>query len=186
MTGERYDRALAFAKEAHKDVKRKTSDIPYIVHPIETAQIASGLTDDEDVIIAALLHDVVEDTGYTADDIRELFGDRVAELVSEETENKRRYMNPSDSWKIRKQETIEHLKKASRDTKIIALADKLSNMRATKNDFDRLGDSMWQCFNQKDPKEHGWYYKSITNALSELSSTEEWKELKELCDYVFK
>ena len=90
MLTERYSKALEFAKEAHKGTVRKTSDTPYITHPIEVAESVAQMSSDEDVIIAALLHDVVEDTAYTLEDISKMFGDKVAALVAEESEDKRR------------------------------------------------------------------------------------------------
>ena len=80
------------------------------MHPLEAASIAGMLTKDEDIICAAVLHDVVEDTDRQLEEIRELFGDRVAELVSSETENKRRYLPPEATWRIRKEESLKHLK----------------------------------------------------------------------------
>ena len=73
MLTERYSKALEFAKEAHKGIVRKTSDTPYITHPIEVAEIVAQMSSDEDVIIAALLHDVVEDTAYTLEDISKIW-----------------------------------------------------------------------------------------------------------------
>ena len=181
----RYQRALEFATRAHEGAVRKGSSIPYITHPVETAEIVSGMTDDEDVIIAALLHDVAEDTVYTLDDIRKSFGDRVAELVAGETENKRRGQNPSDTWYIRKKETLDHLKNAPIEVKLLALADKLSNMRLSILKFREQGVSMWNCFNEKDPKMHEWYYRGVAEAVSEFKGTKEWQEYVSLCDAVF-
>lgn len=181
----RYHKALEFATMAHDGAFRKGTDIPYITHPVEAAEIVSGMTDDEDVIIAALLHDVAEDTSYTLDDIRERFGERVAELVSEETENKRRGQSAADTWYIRKKETLEHLKKATKEVKMLAIADKLSNMRLSHAKYIEKGAAMWECFNQKDPGKQEWYYKGIAEATSELRDTKEWQEYMNLCNEVF-
>lgn len=181
----RYDDALSFAKTAHAGALRKGTDIPYITHPVETAQIAAEMTDDEDVIIAALLHDVVEDTEYTADDIEKRFGERVAGLVLDESENKRRGESASSTWVLRKQETIDHLKCASFEVKLIALADKLSNMRISAERFRSVGVSMWQSFNMKDASLQGWYYRSIAECTREFADTPQWQEYVRLCDEVF-
>lgn len=186
MNTERYLKALEFAKEAHKGVTRKSSDTPYINHPIEVAEIVEAMTDNEDVVIAALLHDVIEDTNYSAEDISNIFGANVAQLVCEESENKRKDQLASSTWKLRKLETIEHLKIATINVKIIALADKLSNLRSMYTDYQRLGDSLWAYFNQKDKKEHEWYHREIANSVRELANTVQWKEYIELCDKVFK
>lgn len=182
---QRYDEALSFAKTAHAGALRKGTDIPYITHPIETAQIAAEMTKDEDVIIAALLHDVIEDTPYTASDIEERFGQRVAGLVLEESENKRRGESASDTWLLRKQETIAHLNNASREVKLIALADKLSNMRMSVERFRKIGAAMWQSFNMKDAALQGWYYRSIAECTGEFADTPQWQEYTGLCDEVF-
>lgn len=181
----RFDDALSFAETAHAGALRKGTDIPYITHPVETAKIAAEMTDDEDVIIAALLHDVVEDTSYTAEDIEKRFGKRVAGLVLEESENKRRGESAASTWLLRKQETIEHLRGASSEVKLIALADKLSNMRTSAGRFRRVGVSMWQSFNMKDISLQGWYYRSIAECTKEFADTPQWQEYVKLCDEVF-
>lgn len=181
----RYDEALSFARAAHAGALRKGTDIPYITHPIETAHIAAEMTDDEDVIIAALLHDIIEDTPYTADDIEERFGRRVSGLVLEESENKRRGESAASTWLVRKQETIDHLKNASIEVKLIALADKLSNMRTSAERFRKIGASMWQSFNMKDAALQGRYYRGIAECTKEFSDTPQWQEYVRLCDEVF-
>lgn len=180
-----YERAVEFARTAHKGAKRKGSDVPYINHPIETSLIVYDMTDDVEVIAAAVLHDVIEDTEFSAEDIRREFGDRVANLVADESEDKMRHMPASESWTIRKQATIEHIKNAPIEVKIIALADKLSNMRDTMRDYSLVGDDIWLKFNQKDKSKHEWYQRGILDNTRELIDTDAWKEFKELCDKVF-
>ena len=107
--------AAAFADKAHKGAFRKGTMIPYITHPMETAVIVSAFTDDEEIIAAALLHDVMEDAGVTREELEEAFGPRVAELVVDESEDKSR------SWQERKTRTVMHLCTASREIKILAL-----------------------------------------------------------------
>lgn len=103
-------RAMEFAIEAHDGMRRKKQDIPFILHPMEVASIVSSLTTNQEVIAAAVLHDVVEDTPTTLEDIARNFGDRVATLVQAETENKRRDLPPEATWRIRKEESIAYLK----------------------------------------------------------------------------
>ena len=95
------DRAIIFATEAHKGQFRKGTQIPYILHPMEAAAIVSTMTTDSEIIAGAVLHDVVEDTDTTMDDIQEMFGDTVAFLVCSETENKRKNLSAQSTWKIR-------------------------------------------------------------------------------------
>lgn len=175
------DRAIVFATEAHEGQYRKGTSIPYILHPLEAATIVGTMTTDNEVIAGAVLHDVVEDTDTTIDEIAELFGDRVAYLVDSESENKRENLSAESTWKVRKQETLDHLKTAPIDVKMITLGDKLSNIRAINRDYTALGDALWQRFNQKDKNEHYWYYQSIADCLFELS---EYPVYKEYCDLV--
>lgn len=168
----RLEQAVAFALEAHGGAKRKGKERPYILHPLEVLTIVAGLTEDEDVQIGAVLHDTVEDTETSIDQIRALFGERVAFLVSSESEDK------SKSWEERKETTIDHLKKESREVKLICLGDKLSNIREIGRDYDQIGDEIWKKFNQKDKKKHEWYYGSVCRVLKE-----EFGNIPEIIEY---
>lgn len=180
------DHAIIFATKAHSGTTRKGTNVPYIVHPIEAAAIVSSMTDDEEVIAAAVLHDVLEDTEATEDDLYARFGRRITELVINESENKRRTLPAALTWKTRKQETITFLEtEADRDAKMLALADKLSNLRAIYRDVCIIGDKVWERFNEKDKKMHGWMYRSIAEALRELSEHPVWQEYDRLVRTVF-
>ncbi|MCR5469001.1 MAG: HD domain-containing protein [Lachnospiraceae bacterium] len=181
----RIGKAVKFAAVAHDKAVRKGSGIPYIAHPVEVAMLLYSISNDEDLVIAGLLHDVVEDTPRTIEDIREAFGDRVATLVDEESEDKMTDIPKDQTWKIRKERALEHLKNASHDAKLICLCDKLSNMRESADEYAVMGDDMWLSFNQKDKNEQEWYYRSIAEVLSEFKDTEIWKEYNSLCDEVF-
>ena len=178
--------AIAFAVKAHDGMRRKKSDAPYILHPMEAAVIVGTMTDDQNLIAAAALHDVVEDADITIEEIEEKFGKRVRELVAAETENKRSDLPPAATWRIRKEESLSVL----RDTDDVAvlmvwLGDKLANMRAIYRDFKEEGVGMWQRFNQKDVSEQAWYYRSIVNLTQRLSNTSAWLEYKTLTELVF-
>jgi len=180
------DRAIIFATKAHSGTTRKGTNVPYIVHPIEAAAIVSAMTDDEEIIAAAVLHDVLEDTDATREELHARFGYRITELVANESEDKRRDLPASLTWKIRKQETITFLEtRASRDAKILALADKLSNLRAIHRDTCIIGDKVWERFNEKDKGMHGWMYRSIAEALRELEEHPTWQEYDRLVRTVF-
>ena len=172
-------KAAEFAAKAHEGAVRKGSRIPYIYHPMEVAVIVARMTEDEEVIAAAYLHDVLEDTAVTAEQLEKEFGSRILALVSAETEDK------SLSWKERKQAAIEHLKTASREEKILVLGDKLSNMRSTARDYMVIGDAVWERFNVKEKKMHAWYYCGIADALEELSTHFYYDEYVLLCRKVF-
>lgn len=174
--GKMLDKAIVFATKAHEGQYRKGTQTPYILHPLETAAIVATLTNDEEVISAALLHDVIEDTAVTGEEIREAFGERVYSLVMSESENKREGVPAEISWKTRKSETLDHLKDAPLEVKMITLGDKLSNIRAISRDYATFGDALWQRFNQKEKREHAWYYKNIAECLYKLSATPAFEE----------
>jgi myo-inositol-1(or 4)-monophosphatase len=182
---EKFDKAIIFATNAHKGQKRKGANTPYIVHPLEVATIAATLTDNEDVLCAAVLHDTVEDTEVTIEEIEDKFGPRVRELVQSETENKREEMDPSASWKIRKEESLEDLKQADDDARMLWLSDKLSNMRSFFRMYLEEDDELWQHFHQKDPAEQYWYHKAILDYLSDLDYHPTYQEYKRLLEIVF-
>lgn len=174
------DRAIVFATEAHKGQKRKGSKIPYIMHPLEAATIVASMTTDENIIIAALLHDTMEDCNVTYEQIKCKFGQRVADLVRMETEDK------SKSWLERKSATIERVTNATDyGIKMIALGDKLSNIRSLERDYNAVGDDLWSRFRQKDPSIIAWYYQKMRDGVSELIDTFAYKEYDMLVDRFF-
>ena len=178
--------AIAFAVKAHDGMRRKKSEAPYILHPMEAAVIVGTMTDDQNLIAAAALHDVVEDANITIDEIEEKFGKRVRELVESETEDKRANLPPTETWRIRKEESLEVLKNTDDVAVLIVwLGDKLANMRSIYRDFKVEGIGMWQRFNQKNVDEQAWYYRSIANLTERLSDTSAWLEYKTLTELVF-
>jgi myo-inositol-1(or 4)-monophosphatase len=180
------DEAILFAAKAHQNEVRKGNGQPYIFHPIEVLSLVSLMSKDDEVLCAAVLHDTVEDTDVTREQIEAEFGSRVAALVAAESENKREDQKAEDTWKIRKQETIDHLRRTTdRDVKILSLADKLSNLRAIHRDYMAIGDKLWDRFHQKDPKEIGWYYRSFEETCAELKKTAAYQEYVGLLDKVF-
>ena len=181
------EEAVRFAADKHAGQPRKGTNLPYITHPMEATAVCASFTEDVEVLAAAVLHDVVEDTNTPVGEIEEKFGARVAAIVAGESENKREGLPASQTWKIRKQETIDHLKAADDiGVKMVCLGDKLSNIRSIQRDFEELGDEVWQRFNQKDPAEHAWYYATIADALeADLGHTEAWREYRERVGKVF-
>jgi myo-inositol-1(or 4)-monophosphatase len=165
---------------------RKGTHTPYILHPLEAAAIVASMTDDLEIIAAAILHDTLEDAHISVGEIADKFGPRVADLVKSETENKRENLSASETWLIRKEETIEYLSN-EKDiaVKMIALADKLSNIRAIYRDHLAIGDELWERFNQHDPKMHAWYYRAVADATVELAHYPAWQEYRRLVEKVF-
>lgn len=174
------EKAVAFAAKSHEGTFRKGTKIPYIVHPLETAVIVSLMVTDEELICAALLHDVVEDAGVTEAELKEEFGPRVAQLVMEETEDK------TKCWKERKSATLDHLEGASRESRILVLGDKLSNLRSTARDYLFIGEDVWQRFNEKRKSEHAWYYRGVAKRLTDLHEFPAYQEYIKLCERVFR
>ena len=178
--------AIVFAAKAHDGMRRKKSQAPYILHPMEAAVIVGTMTDDQNLIAAAALHDVVEDAGITLEEIKEKFGQRVWELVRSETEDKREELPPAQTWRVRKEESLAVLKNAEDIAVLMVwLGDKLANMRSIYRDFKVEGIQMWQRFNQKNVNEQAWYYRSIVKLTERLSDTSAWLEYKTLTELVF-
>ena len=179
------DRAILFAVKAHAGTERRGKGFPYIVHPMEAVSIAATITSDQEILAAAALHDTVEDTDVTIDQIRSEFGDRVASLVTSETDVVFENRSDEDSWHDRKQAAIDRLAAVSRDAKIVAIGDKLSNMRAIARDQYIMGDDIWQIFRVHDPKEHEWHYRGLADSLRELENTFAFQEFEWLINRVF-
>ena len=178
--------AVCFAAEAFDNMERKVDKRPAVLHSLEAAVIVSALTDEKEAVIAAVLHDTVEDAGVKIGEITERFGERVAALVMSETEDKRENQKPSDSWKIRKEESVELLGKTNDlGVKALYLGDKLSNMRSLCRAHEKYGDEMWGYFNQHSPEEHKWYYTSIRDMLTEFEGRPEYAEYRLLIDKLF-
>ena len=180
------DRAITFAVHAHHDTERRGKGFPYIVHPMEAVEIVATITSDQELLAAAALHDTIEDTDVTVEDLRREFGNRVAELVHAESDRFTEGVSEEDSWHDRKQAAIDRLAAASRDAKIVAMGDKLSNMRAIWRDYQLRGDELWTIFHVKDKGSHEWHYRGLAASLSELSDTFAYKEFVRLIDEVFK
>lgn len=181
------EEAIIYATIMHQGKVRKFEDRPYIFHPLEVAQILSTLTDDEEVITAGILHDIVEDTAGTVDEIEKRFGKRVADLVGTDSENDYAGEARSATWKKRKEETLESLKRSTDiGVKMLWLADKLANIRSLAGMYSELGDEMWQKFNQSDPEMQCWYYKSVAQMIElSLNKTGAFKELIKHINYIW-
>ena len=180
-----FDRAARYAIEAHADTERRGKGFPYIIHPMEAAAIVATITADPEILAAAILHDVVEDTDRTVEDLRAEFGDRIAELVASESEDPMAHLSEEASWHTRKQAAIDRLANAPHDAKIVAMGDKLSNMRAIARDHELIGDEIWNLFHTKEKSEHEWHYRGLAASLSDLSGTSAYREFVALIDQVF-
>ena len=186
LNTELLDRAIGFAVRAHAGTERRGKGFPYIIHPLEAVEIVATMTRDQELLAAAALHDTVEDTDVTVEQLRAVFGDRSAALVAAESDVVCEGVSEEASWHTRKQAAIDRLARAPHDAKMVALGDKLSNMRAIARDYAMQGDALWNLFHVNDPKEHEWHYRGLAQSLSELQDTFAYKEFVQLINQVFK
>lgn len=153
------DYAIYFATKAHNGQKRKTEkDVDMIFHPFTVGMILQRANASTNAVIAGILHDVVEDTKYTIEDIVKEFGQDIANIVDEVSENK------SLEWKERKQEAIDKIKTASLDGKLVECADKISNLECLYSLYQEEGKNVWNSFN-KPKEEQKWYYTNMYDAV---------------------
>jgi (p)ppGpp synthase/HD superfamily hydrolase len=172
-------KAIIFAARKHDGQVRKGTDIPYITHPMEVMQILTVSMCPVSVIVAGILHDVLEDTKTSPVEIIEQFGEGVLKIIIAESEDK------SKPWKERKQATIDHLPGASYDVKLVCCADKLSNLESMAADMEAVGDRLWERFNASK-EDIGWYYKGVIDALAAMGNAAMYQDLKALYAEVFK
>ena len=175
------NKAIEFATKAHEGQLRKGTKRPYIVHPVEVGDIVSTMTNDEEIISAAVLHDTIEDCeDVTREILAREFSERVASIVAQESEDKSR------TWMERKRATIEHIRTAPREVQMVGLADKLSNMRDINRDYPVCGEELWNRFRMKEKNTIGWYYKGLRESLREGFEQEEaFREYSYLVDKNF-
>jgi len=157
--GPRFRRAFLFAADKHSGQTRKASKIPYIAHLMGVASLVLEFGGDEDMAIAALLHDVVEDCGGVPmlNEVRRKFGPRVAKIVEGCTDS---FTDPKPPWRERKETYIRHLKKTDAETRLVSAADKLNNVRSILADYREVGESIWARFNG-GREGTLWYYRSL-------------------------
>lgn len=179
------DRAVAYAAEKHSGQKRKMSGVPYILHPMEVASIIGTMTNDVDLMAAAVLHDTIEDCGVDPLELTELFGKHVSGLVQADSEDRTSPLSEEASWMERKSDSLLMLQMASIEGKMMWLADKLANMRSFAREHRREGDAVWSHTHQPDPKVQEWYYRTVAEYTTELSDTDAYIEYCGLLDKVF-
>lgn len=153
------DYAIYFATKAHNGQKRKSEkDVDMIFHPFTVGMMLQRANANTNCVIAGILHDVVEDTKYTMEDVKTEFGEDIAKIVEEVSENKQL------PWKERKIDAIEKIKNASIEGKLLECADKISNLECTYALYIEQGESVWDSFN-KPREEQKWYYTSMYEAV---------------------
>lgn len=149
----RIEKAIEVAIRIHKGQMRKGDGItPYVVHPISVAMILSKHTRDENTIIAALLHDALEDTSYSVKQIQKDFGLRVLSIVKGVSDK-----NPDDPWAKRKEAYLKKIKTVSKEACLIACADKINNLESICEAYSEYGDRVWESFNASKEAKLGFY-----------------------------
>ena len=158
--------ALALAIEAHQNQIRKSTQIPYISHPLAVASIALEFGASEDQAIAALLHDAIEDGGNKyANIIKAQFGDHVHDLVQGCTDGTPDHTGQKAPWLERKTAYLEHLQKVSDDILLVSCSDKLHNARAIVADLINEGLSVFERFSST-PEQTLWYYRQLATIFN--------------------
>jgi (p)ppGpp synthase/HD superfamily hydrolase len=162
---QKFDVAMAYGAEKHRNQTRKGGDIPYLGHLLSVAGYVIEADGTETEAIAALLHDTAEDQGgeETLAEIRQKFGAEIASIVAECSDT---VVTPKPPWRERKENYIRHLSDASDSAVLVSLADKLHNAHAILRGFRAHGAQLWQRFSVKDPTHHLWYYKSLLEVYS--------------------
>ena len=183
---DRFDRALLYATYVHGGQVRKGTAIPYVAHLLAVAATVLEYGGSEDMAIAGLLHDAVEDQGGEPRlaDIRNRFGDRVADIVRSCSDS---VVNTAagqkkEAWRVRKLDYIEHLKTVDRETLLIALSDKVHNARSILRDLRKpeVGTDVFSRFGNRPREDTLWYYRELANAFQQLSPGQLAEELMEI------
>ena len=164
------NKAIIFATERHAGQVRKGTTIPYITHPLETMTILNAMKADTYLLMAGVLHDVLEDTDTTGNEILERFGTDVMSLVAGHSEDK------SKTWKERKETAIRECAEASFRMKMLIMADKTANLRSMYNDFKLVGNKLWERFNA-DKELQAWYYSNMIDSLAEMQYDPNTKDI---------
>ena len=175
MLTERFEHALVFAAQLHRDQRRKGSGVPYISHLLAVCELTLEYGGDEDEAIAALLHDAIEDQGgaVARAEILSKFGPRVTEIVEGCTDTDE---SPKPAWRPRKELYIRHVAAASASVRLVSACDKLHNARSLVMDYRILGEDLWNRFTGRREGTL-WYYRSMVNALRAAGSSPVVEEL---------
>jgi (p)ppGpp synthase/HD superfamily hydrolase len=174
------EKALQIASKSHEGQYRKNTDIPYITHPVAVGMMLLKSGYSEEIVAAGILHDTVEDTTLTLNEIKKEFGSMIAEIVEGSSEP-----DKSLPWKARKEHTIDFLKSASEDIRAVVCADKLHNIRSIIRDYEQVGEEVWSRFNA-GKEQQKWYYTNVVDSLGAQSSFELLTELRAEVDRLFR
>ena len=175
------NRALGFSAKAHLTQLRKGTDIPYVTHPFAVGMILANAGCAEDVVVAGILHDTVEDSEVTLDMISAEFGEYVARIVARCSEP-----DKTLSWEERKQHTLDEMKKAPLEVQFVACADKLHNISTMIEEQRRSGDEIWKRF-KRGRAQQGWYFHGLLDSFAkgQIYSHPLYKEFKLAIESLF-
>ncbi len=158
----RVEEAFAFASGLHRAQVRKGNGAPYVTHLMAVAACVGEHRGTEEQLIAALLHDAIEDQGVSADALAARFGDEVARIVVACTDA---FTTPKPPWRARKERYIAHLRDADAGVKLVAVSDKLHNARSIRRDHRVVGGAVWSRFSAP-VAETLWFYRAVADALA--------------------
>lgn len=180
MNRDKIEYAIYYATKAHKGQTRKVEDVDMIFHPFTVGMILQRCGCDEDVVSAGILHDVVEDTPHTFEDIEKEFGKKVRDYVYDSSEP-----DKTLPWKERKIHTIKHIKNAPLGSKLIVACDKISNLEDALSNIEKYGED--KVIN-RNPEEQKWYYTSVYNSCIEGVDENHpiFKRYKSVLERIFK
>lgn len=173
------DKALRIAGTAHSGQFRKGTAIPYITHPVAVGMILMKAGWNDEIVAAGILHDTVEDTKLTLEDINREFGPEIAEIVAGCSEP-----DKSLSWEERKEHTIEFLREATLEIRAVACADKLHNICSIIRDYEQHGEDVWKRF-RRGKEEQKWYYTQIVKSLKDKGTFSLVEELENEINRLF-
>ncbi len=156
------ENAIKKASVLHRNQERKKDGTPYISHLFSVAWILSNYSDDENVIVAGILHDTIEDTDYTPEELEEDFGVEVKEIVLGVTEDKQ-----IKDWQARKKEYLERLESDGLEALMVAAADKIHNLLSLKDSYEVYGNDLWEKFLAPSPEKYFWFHGECLKILKE-------------------
>lgn len=171
--GKKFEEALVYAARLHRDQRRKGTDVPYVTHLLAVAAIVGENGGSEDEVVAALLHDAIEDTAATREELAERFGERVAEIVSLCSDAD---AHPKPPWRGRKEAYVERARHAPAPVRLVSAADKLHNARSILADLRVLGEGLWERFTGGRDGTL-WYYRALVDAYAEAGPNPVVEEL---------
>jgi len=184
---ERFFEAVKLATELHANQPRKGRDVPYLSHLLRVAGMVLGYGADEDTVIAALLHDAIEDQGglKTSTLIRERFGARVQKFVLDCSDSFESLGKPKRPWRERKESYIAHIETMDPESRLIVACDKLDNLRCTLADYRNQGENFWELF-AGDRDGTLWYYREVLKAIRKAGDCPVLREIEETLEMLEK